>query len=251
VRIPRSITYVIRHVLDDWLPPVVRDRRAFMWPFARILFGKDAALFLDFKARALNLSDEEFADVYQSAHQFVIQRETDLTKDSLHAVLESVVGDVLEVGCGSGYLASQLAKHHRVTACDIHVNESLPGKFPHITFVNASASKLPFSDKSFDTVVSTHVLEHVQDIDTAVRELRRVARKRIVIVVPRQRPYQYTFDLHLHFFPYEYTIISALNPHGSFTCRDLSGDWVYVENLNAPGGHQGKSNGQVAPENPS
>ncbi len=211
----------------------------------------DAALFLDFKERALNLTDKEFADVYQSAHRFVIQRETDLTQESLHAVFESVVGEVLEVGCGNGYLASRLAKRHRVTACDIHVNDSLPGKFPDITFVSASASKLPFADRSFDTVVSTHVLEHVQDIDTAVRELRRIARKRVVIVVPRQRPYQYTFDLHLHFFPYEYTIVAALNPHGSFTCRDLSGDWVYVENLEDRPEHREKSNGRVAPEDPS
>ncbi|MFO0559095.1 MAG: class I SAM-dependent methyltransferase [Polyangiales bacterium] len=238
MKIPRSITYRIRQLLDEWVPPAIRDRRIFTWLPARLLFGPEVDLFLDFKRRALNLSDEEFAEVYRRAHQFVIERETDLTKSSLAAVLDAVVGQtVLEVGCGNGYLSNQLstrAPGRRMVGCDIFVGDNVVARYPNVEFVQASANKLPFEDRSFDCVVSTHVLEHVQNIGLAVSELRRVAKKRLVIVVPRQRPYRYTFDLHLHFFPYEYTLIAALNPAGPHTLRDLDGDWVYVEEIAEP-----------------
>lgn len=202
----------------------------FNWLPARLLFGPDADLFLDFKERALNLTDEEFGEVYRTAHRVVIERETDLTKLSLAAVLESVVGDeVLEVGCGSGYLANRLSASHRVTATDIYVDDEVRAKYRDVTFVTAPISRLPFADASFETVVSTHVLEHVQDLAGAMAELRRVARRRVIVVVPRQRPYRYTYDLHLHFFPYEYTLVAALNPLDRYTLRDLEGDWVYIE----------------------
>ena len=238
MKIPRSVTYRIRQVLDECLPPAIRDRKFFTWLPARLLFGPEVDLFLDFKSRALNLTDEEFAEIYRRAHRFVIQRETDLTPGSLVAVLDAVEGQsVLEVGCGNGFLADQFSKHRlnrRVVGCDIVVDEDVIARYPHVEFVEASANKLPFDDHSFDCVASTHVLEHVQNIGLAMAELRRVAKKRVVVVVPRQRPYRYTFDLHIHFFPYAYTLIAALNPEGPHSLREVEGDWVYVEEIVDP-----------------
>lgn len=229
------MTFRIRQFLDEWLPPAIRDQRFVSWLPARLLFGPDVDLFLDFKSRALNLTDEEFAEIYRRAHRFVIQRETDLTPASLVAVLDAVRGEsVLEVGCGNGFLANQFAQRtsaRRVVGCDIFVGKEVAARYPHIEFVEASVSKLPFEDRSFDCVASTHVLEHVQNIGKAVEELRRVAKKQIVVVVPRQRPYRYTFDLHIHFFPYAYTLIAALNPVGPHSLREVEGDWVYVEDV--------------------
>lgn len=232
MRIPRAVTYRIRQVLDDWLPPAIRDTRLFNWLPARMLFGDEADLFLDFKERALGLTDHEFGAIYRAAHRFVIERDTDLNRRSLAAVRGAVVGEkVLEVGCGSGYLASLLAEDHMVVATDICVGDEVKKRHPKVRFEEAPISDLPFEDGAFDSVVSTHVLEHVQDIGRAVSELRRVCRRRLVVVVPKQRPYRYTYDLHLHFFPYEYTLLSALNPRGPYTVRDLDGDWVYVEEM--------------------
>jgi hypothetical protein len=42
---------------------------------------------------------------------------------------------------------------------------------------------------------------HVQDAHAALEELRCVAKRRLIVVLPKQRPYRYTFDLHLRFFP--------------------------------------------------
>jgi len=52
--------------------------------------------------------------------------------------------------------------------------------------VVAEADKLPFQRKSFDFVVSSHVIEHVFDPIQALQEWRRVARRYIVIICPHK-----------------------------------------------------------------
>ncbi len=99
------------------------------------------------------------------------------------------------------------------------------------TFLKGTVEEIPFPDGYFDTVICAHTLEHVRDIPKAMNELRRVCSGRLIVVLPRQRPYRYTFDLHVHFFPYRFSVMNAIsNQHG--TCRLMSNDWVYVENRN-------------------
>jgi ubiquinone/menaquinone biosynthesis C-methylase UbiE len=62
-----------------------------------------------------------------------------------------------------------------VTACDIAISDRLKGDGSGVRYVACNVQNLPFSDRSFDYVVSTHMLEHVQNLPKAVNELRRVA----------------------------------------------------------------------------
>ena len=57
--------------------------------------------------------------------------------------------------------------------------------------VVAPGDNLPFADKSFDFVISSHVIEHFYDPIAALQEWKRVARKYIFIIVPHR---QRTFD---------------------------------------------------------
>lgn len=57
--------------------------------------------------------------------------------------------------------------------------------------VVADASHLPFTDKSYDFVINSHVLEHLHNPIAAVKEWERVAKKYIFIIVPRK---DMTFD---------------------------------------------------------
>jgi SAM-dependent methyltransferase len=47
--------------------------------------------------------------------------------------------------------------------------------------IRASAEDLPLADKSFDAALAVNTVHHWTDVRAGVRELRRVARKRIVI----------------------------------------------------------------------
>ena len=119
-----------------------------------------------------------------------------------------------------------------VTACDIAISDRLTGDGSGVTYVAANIQGLPFKDDAFDYVVSTHTLEHVQDLPAAVAELRRVAREGLIVVVPKQRPYKYTFSLHTQFFPYEWSLRAALGTGEHVTIKYL-GDWFYHQELDA------------------
>ncbi len=230
MKIPRSTALKINYVLDQLLPPFVRDNRFLMSILMRALFGKDTAGIMTFKDSAFRMTEEEYSDFYRrtGAH-WELQGETDLNQRCIDAIVDSVAGErVLEVGCGRGYLAGILAQKWSVTAVDIVIPAELPARKPQVHFQQASVEHLPFADGTFDTVVCTHTLEHVQHLDRAIAELRRVAARRLIVVVPRQRPYRYTFNLHLHFFPYTWAVEAWFGRRQGTVIRDL-GDWLYVE----------------------
>lgn len=231
MRIKRDSAVLIGRALDNFLPPVLRDQRWFMAPLAWLLFRGKAKVFLDFKDRAFEMRLEEFAEVYLSiADAASMQGDTDLNERCVEAILGSVVGDsVLDVGCGRGYLLRRLREvAPTVTGCDIVIDEGR--RIPEVTLVTASVEGLPFADGEFDTVVCAHTLEHVQRFSESLSELRRVASTRLILVLPRQRPYRYTLNLHLHFFPYAWSLIAALGRRPGARLLDL-GDWFYVEDM--------------------
>jgi len=93
------------------------------------------------------------------------------------------VETILDVGCGDGAITNELARHWRVTGVD-----SSRAALAHVEgeAVLASAEKLPFAPRSFDLVMSSQMLEHLEDptYEQAVAELRRVADRYLLISVP-------------------------------------------------------------------
>lgn len=59
-------------------------------------------------------------------------------------------------------------------------------KYDIPNFVQADATNLPFEDKSFDIACLDEVLEHMPDPVSALKEAKRVARKKIIITVPNE-----------------------------------------------------------------
>lgn len=101
---------------------------------------------------------------------------------------------VLDVGCGEGFVAAFLKKRMpetHITGVDLS-ETALAYARQHFgqcaTFQQADIYQLPFPDQVFDTVVCSEVLEHLDDPDRAMRELKRVARRYVVITVPLE-PY--------------------------------------------------------------
>ncbi|MEZ5471426.1 MAG: methyltransferase domain-containing protein [Marinicella sp.] len=186
------------------MPTVIRDSKWFMWIPFKLLFGKKAHYFFDFKTILGNITQEELLNIYRETSDVHLSRETDLNKGCEEKILKEVEGKtVLEVGFGTGYLIKKIEKKYKVTGVDFNVDEMVTFSNPETKIIECSATDLPFEDNSFDTVICTHTLEHILNINDAVNELKRVCKQKLIIVVPMQRPYKYTFDLHIHFFPYK------------------------------------------------
>ncbi len=85
---------------------------------------------------------------------------------------------VLEIGCGTGYFTKEIVKTGAsVTAIDISpelINIAKQEiKETNASFMLDNAYELSFEDCSFDSVVGSSVLHHL-DIDKAIREMYRV-----------------------------------------------------------------------------
>lgn len=235
MRLSREANLAINYLLNEWVPPAIRDARWFGWLLTRALYGKRAPLYMHFHDRVFEMTDVEFKEVYAQAQSVSIERDSDLNQACIQKILAAATGpDVLEVGCGRGFLSGLLAgKGLKVTACDVVVGESVRVAHPGVTFVESPAERLPFDDRAFDTVVTTHMLEHVRDLSRVLAELRRVCRGRLIVVVPKERPHFYTPNLHVHFFPYRYSLLLAFRPRAAHTLENAGGDWFYTEDLRA------------------
>lgn len=191
---------------------------------ARIVHGTEFDL--DFKQRAFRMSDREFAEAYAKLAQGGARfRDTDTTPDQIAAILAAARGTILEVGSGNGVIAERLrGAGHDVVAVEVTAESAAEtARRAGCAVVRAGLPELPFPDRAFDTVVCSHTLEHIPDLYAAARELRRVA-KRVVVVVPCQRYYRYTVDYHLHFFPHAAPLEHLLGGEA----RLVDGDWLVV-----------------------
>ena len=85
----------------------------------------------------------------------------------------------LEVGCGRGPFQDLVDDY---VGLDI---SSVAGDSLHKPFVAASATQLPFADRTFDAVWSVNSLEHIPNPGGAMREVRRVLKhKGLLLLAP-------------------------------------------------------------------
>jgi len=103
---------------------------------------------------------------------------------------------ILDVGCGEGLAEVALGRLHisqvRLVGVDLVVEKVLKASQEtashnqRVKFAAADACRLPFKDGVFDSIYCVAVLQHVNDVETAVAEFARVTapRGRVVAVEP-------------------------------------------------------------------
>ena len=100
---------------------------------------------------------------------------------------------VLDVGCGEGVLTHQWATElgeRRIVGIDLD-DEKLKAEWatrqrPNLEYRTLSAEHMPFADGEFDLACAIEVLEHVPDPAHTVAEMARVARRHLLVSVPRE-----------------------------------------------------------------
>lgn len=95
---------------------------------------------------------------------------------------------ILDVGCASGWFLSEIYKAYPSADCygiDIYDKAIKHGKkiYPHLKLSLADAYKLPYKDNFFDVVVCTEVLEHVDNSQAVLTEIKRVIKKDGVAII--------------------------------------------------------------------
>ncbi len=88
-------------------------------------------------------------------------------------------GLVLDVGCGDGLLGSLLQS--KTQGVELKGLDVLVRKQTRIPVIPFDGSTIPFEDKSVDTILLIDVLHHTSDPGAILQEVKRVARKSIII----------------------------------------------------------------------
>ena len=229
----RETSNRIRFVIEDLLPPFVRDGALF-----RLIGRAASANYIDatadFRKRAPFLTEAEYNEFYKASPR--VHEMTDNSEACLKRIAEDITGASLcDVGCGTGYLLRYLRDRlppapRRMVGAEIVIDQHPDNH--GIEFYEAKAERLPFRDKEFDTVICTHVLEHILDLRAAISELRRITAQRLIIVVPMEREALYAFNLHLNFFPYPHSFLRAMIPvPPRHVCVPIGRDLYYREDI--------------------
>lgn len=96
--------------------------------------------------------------------------------------------DIIDVGCGAGWLCPSLVSFGRVTGTDFSedVLARAQERMPDITFIGGDLMSLPFESSSFDVVVSLEVLSHVADQPAFVAKLAHLLRPNGMLMLATQ-----------------------------------------------------------------
>jgi hypothetical protein len=96
-----------------------------------------------------------------------------------------------DLGCGDGTMMSRLkafdTQMEPTLGMDIHFPtlQGLKNKNIYRWIICADLKHLPLKDKAFDVAIASHVVEHIEKEAKVFQQLERVARKLVIVGVPR------------------------------------------------------------------
>lgn len=119
-------------------------------------------------------------------------REISLAENIMRAFPKGFTS-LIDVGCGDGYLLFKVRqKYPRATLYGLDVSSgrlmTTKKKVPLSHLVRSNVFSLPFPNNSFDVVVCSELLEHMENYETVVDELVRISKRQIIITVPNELP---------------------------------------------------------------
>ena len=112
----------------------------------------------------------------------------------LALVRQAAPASILDAGCGEGFVAARIGERMpgvAITGIDENAGAVAFARDhfgTHGTYEVGSVYALPYADATFDLVLCSEVLEHLDRPDAALAELTRVARRHVLLSVPLE-PY--------------------------------------------------------------
>ena len=105
------------------------------------------------------------------------------------------LNSIIDIGCGEGFIINCLNRPD-ITGVDISKKalNIAKQKNPECNFCTGSVYDLSFKKNSFDLVLATEVLEHLENPEKALQEIKRISKNYCLFSVPNE-PYFRTMNL--------------------------------------------------------
>ena len=117
-------------------------------------------------------------------------------REALHSDDHAQKLTMLEVGAGNGYFSAVFQDAFDLTCLDFSENMLRQNPLPAERKVVGRVEALPFADAAYDVVFCGNLLHHVESPLAAVREIKRVARRNVVLLEPNAiNPLMFLFGL--------------------------------------------------------
>lgn len=158
--------------------------------------------------------------------RFFIKR---FLQNILQEIKDKKVINLLDVGCGEGQADSFFLKNQsnlKITGVDVNELSLKEAKknCPKMKVQKADIYRLPFPDQSFDLILCLEVLEHLEEPEKAVKEIKRVGKKFIISI-----PWEPYFSL-MSFFSGRYLKNLGRHPeHLQFWGRKSFAEFIKKE----------------------
>ncbi|MEO5782252.1 MAG: class I SAM-dependent methyltransferase [Ginsengibacter sp.] len=216
--------------MDEFLPPFIRNSYWFMYPFYFVAYrGKNIKEKMNYKSLVKKFTNEQYNAFYARLNSISRNRRSDLSESNISFIFKNIGHDtknILDVGCGRGYLLQKIKSvYPEIEVAGMDVVNILDDD--QISFFEANITNTGFKDDQFETVICTHTIEHLLNLQLCINELVRITRKKLIIVTPCQRYFYYTLDEHINFF-HKKEMLLSLFPFTSFICKKINFDWVYI-----------------------
>lgn len=140
---------------------------------------------------------------------------------------------LLEIGCGRGFYVNALTEFEQLKRIDgIEIEPTYLAKAKQaitskkVYLVGASAYALPYASQSFDMVLLTEVLEHLEDESLALQEIRRVLKPGgwLLVTVP-------SVDFPFWWDPLNWLLMHCCQTHINQKIWWLAGIWAGHQRL--------------------
>ncbi len=176
-----SYTYKI----ENYIPVMLHAGISNKFDYAEH-YAKDAELFDYFEKRSGGTEHDE-----RRVKEYILSK------------IPNSAQTILDVGCGRAWIAEKLiAKKNFICSLDISITNpdkalSLYPAKNHAAVV-ADALQLPFSDNTFDCVVSSEVIEHIEKPEKFIAELFRCVKPggSLIITTPYKEEIKYYLCIH-------------------------------------------------------
>ena len=117
--------------------------------------------------------------------------------ENFYQTLLQIISDlkpktILDAGCGEGFTLARLKNNRigeRLEGIEYSLEAISLGKkmYPSISIKQGDIYALPYNDNSFDLVICSEVLEHLEHPEKALTEVIRVSKKYCLLSVPNEQ----------------------------------------------------------------